>query len=86
MVATGLTGSSRNLTSRVPWQSIGHVLEISKQAAWERFGRDDPTQVAARRPAIRRGRARVEQHGLGLTPSDAEDGAAVFPVMDEEVK
>lgn len=26
----------------VSWQTIGDVLGISKQAAWERFGKSDP--------------------------------------------
>ena len=26
----------------VSWQSIGQVLRTSKQAAWERFGQNDP--------------------------------------------
>ena len=34
----------------ISWQSIGKVLGISKQAAWERFGRGDPhpTRLASK--------------------------------------
>ncbi len=31
------------------WQQIGSVLDVSKQAAWERFGKHDP-HPARRRP------------------------------------
>jgi hypothetical protein len=34
-----------------PWSSIGSVLGVSKQAAWERFGKNDPHPGRSRPPA-----------------------------------
>lgn len=33
------------------WQSIGSVLSVSKQAAWERYGKGDPHPLRNRPPA-----------------------------------
>jgi hypothetical protein len=35
---------------RVSWQSIGKVLGMSKQAAWERYGKTDPHPLRGRPP------------------------------------
>lgn len=35
----------------ISWQSIGAVLGMSRQAAWERFGRSDPHPQRGRLPA-----------------------------------
>ena len=35
----------------ISWQSIGQVLGISKQAAWERFGKADPHPARNRPPS-----------------------------------
>lgn len=34
----------------IPWQEIGAVLGVSKQAAWERFGKTDPHPARNRPP------------------------------------
>lgn len=34
----------------VPWSSIGDVLGVSKQAAWERYGRTDAHPARSRTP------------------------------------
>ena len=34
----------------ISWQEIGSVLGVSKQAAWERFGKNDPHPVRNRPP------------------------------------
>lgn len=34
----------------VSWSSIGSVLGVSKQAAWERFGSNDPHPIRSRPP------------------------------------
>lgn len=35
----------------VSWSSIGSVLRVSKQAAWERYGKNDPHPARSRPPA-----------------------------------
>jgi hypothetical protein len=35
----------------VTWQSIGSVLGVSKQSAWERYGRNDPDPIRSQPPA-----------------------------------
>jgi hypothetical protein len=35
----------------ITWQQIGRVLGMSKQAAWERFGKSDPDPIRSLPPS-----------------------------------
>jgi hypothetical protein len=43
-----LVAAARELGSS--WRSIGAVLGVSKQAAWERYGKSDPHPVHSKPP------------------------------------